>query len=686
MSEEKQENTAQQGTGRTSGAAQQPTRDGGGETPDNAKKAGNASGQERKKSGGTSSSRRRRKRRSGRKGRSGSGTTGGGQHSTGQQSGKESSGQEQTPRPKEPQDSGAVPYTAPKGETAAPVAGEASPAKKPLSTEELRKEEVRRALEKQSEQDKERAAQPKAPQTPETPPAWPVQGAAETHTPDKASDGNEEGQTSAEPDAAQQARLAEITRTVQVSVEQILAGAEQAAEEEFPDSGAGTDQDEETAEETPSFAGEFGRSLVRWLVLVLGAILIIAVVGVGWLYCNATDENLPQITVAFDGQTVETASYSWHVPVVGNSLKRTYSETFHRDALELPEMVDTSSPILSISPSGYQVELTISDENDEEVFSGNLIEYRKFSFPANGSYSAKLVVSTESGSSQNAAITGKQTYLFDFTIGIRPTVRLNTRTVAQGGVASVRVSNLQTDEQPTLSGTLSGTEFVKEGDAWLAFVPIAYDQAPGGYVLQITADGYSENLELSVTAGTFGYSDVSSTRQRVSPYIGAEDYPAEVKALLDESDPELYWTETGFVQPFLRSIDVALAYGAPEYVGRSRTERTGGIDNGTGRVAENVVVNTRWGDTIISPADGRVLLAGNLGGTAGNTIVIEHGGGVKTIFFGLGSVEVKAGDKVKQGESIGTTVTRTIVEVRIGDVAVEPLTVLRGENAALQIS
>lgn len=681
MSEEKQENTAQQGTGKTSGAAQQPTRDGGGEAPDTAKKAGNASGQERKKTGGTSSSRRRRKRKSARKGRSGNGTSGGGQHKTGQQPGKG-----QAAQPHQLQGSGTAPETAPKAEPASSGAGQSAPEKKPLSTEELRKEEVRRALEKQSEQDKERAAQPKAPQTPETPPAWPVHGAEEPHDADTPPDGDEEGQATAAPDAAQQARLAEITRTVQVSVEQILAGAEQAAEEDFPDSDTGNDQGEETSDEVPSFAEEFGRSLVRWLVLVLGAILIIAVVGVGWLYCNATDEGLPQITVTFDGQTVETASYSWHVPVVGNSLKRTYSETFHRDAVELSEMVDTSSPSLSISPSGYQVELTITDENDEEVFSGSLIEYRKFSFPANGTYSAKLVVSTENSSSQNAAITGKQTYLFDFTIGIRPTVRLNTRTVVQGGVASVRVSNLQTDTQPTLSGTLSGTEFVKHGDAWLAFVPIPYDQAPGGYVLQVTADGYTEELELSVMAGTFGYSDVSSNRQRVSPYIGEEDYPAEVEALFDEADPQLYWTESGFVQPFLRSIDVAMAYGAPEYVGRSRTERTGGIDNGTGRVAENVVVNTRWGDTVISPADGRVLLAGNLGGTAGNTIVIEHGGGVKTIFFGLGSVGVKTGDKVKQGESIGTTVTRTIVEVRIGDVAVEPLTVLRGENAALQIS
>lgn len=673
MSEEKQENTAQQGADKAGSTAQPAESGKASGNPAEASK-GAQPGQNQKKSGGTSSARRRRKRgKSSRKGRASGASAG--QNKNGQQAGPKPEKQPE-PKPEAPADAGA---------SAAAETADKTPAaeKTTLSAEELRKEEARRAAAKQSEQDRERASQPKNSQPPETPPAWPVEGAEE---PTPAEPGPTEEQPSDEetdaPDEAQQARVAEISRTVQVSVEQILAGAEQAANSADEDGDSDGGEDAFTVADR---ASDVGRSLVRWLVLVFGAILIIAVVGVGWLYCNATDEDLPQITVSFDGQTVETASYSWHVPVVGNSLKRTYSETYHRDPVELSDTVDTSSPLLTVSPSGYKMTLTITDENDEEVFSGTPNDYRKFSFPSNGTYTAKLVISTETGSSQNAAITGEQTYLFQFTVGIRPTVRLNTRTVAQGGIASVRVSNLQSDEVPTISGTLSSTEFVQLGDAWWAFVPVPYDQTVGGYVLQVTADGYSENLELSVTAANFGYSDVSSNRQRVTPYLGEEDIPAQVKALFDTADPELYWAESGFVQPFLRTIDVKLAYGAPEYVGRTRTERTGEIDNGTGRVAENVVVNTRWGDTIISPADGRVLLAGDLGGTAGNTIVIEHGGGVKTIFYGLGSIGVKAGDKVKQGAEIGTTVRTTIVEVRVGDVAVEPLSVLRGESGALQV-
>ena len=59
------------------------------------------------------------------------------------------------------------------------------------------------------------------------------------------------------------------TRTVQVSVEQILAGAEQAAaQNEYTDDESEEDFDEpRTAADR---AGDMGRSLARWLVLVLG--------------------------------------------------------------------------------------------------------------------------------------------------------------------------------------------------------------------------------------------------------------------------------------------------------------------------------------------------------------------------------------------------------------------------------
>ena len=526
-------------------------------------------------------------------------------------------------------------------------------------------------------------AAPRAPAPPETPPAWPVE-----------QDTDESEEAEPEPDAAELARRAEITRTVQVSIQQILEGAEQAAARPDGDEeDAGDDAPDDASDAPlPDRAKAWGIGLLhgmaRWLLLVVIVIAVIAGAGVAWLYSQATPDAIPALTATFDGQTLEATSYSWQVPVVGNQIKRTYAETLSREAAQLDQVVDSAAPVLSVSPAGYDVWLTIADADGETVFEGTAVEYRGYSFTENGDYTAELTVSIPNSGSGTAAVSGSQTYRFAFTVGIRPGIRLNTRTVTQGGVVAIRVSGTRSGQAPTLQSELGSAEFYQNGQAgsWIAWLGIPSGQQTGGYTITVQADGYTEELELTVNSGSFGYTDVSSSGRRASPYIGPEDTPAEVEALLDETDTRLYWAEDGFVQPLLRSLQVAKAYGAPEYVGRNTTERTANIDNGTARVADNVVLTTRRGDELISPAAGRILLAEDLGGTAGNTIVIDHGGGVKSIFYCLRSLEVEVGDTVAQGEAIAVTGSSTIVEIRVGSVAVEPLTVLRDECDALRLN
>ena len=507
-------------------------------------------------------------------------------------------------------------------------------------------------------------------------------------------DADESEEAEPEPDAAELARRAEITRTVQVSIQQILEGAEQAAARPDGDEeDAGDDAPDDASDAPlPDRAKAWGIGLLhgmaRWLLLVVIVIAVIAGAGVAWLYSQATPDAIPALTATFDGQTLEATSYSWQVPVVGNQIKRTYAETLSREAAQLDQVVDSAAPVLSVSPAGYDVWLTIADADGETVFEGTAVEYRGYSFTENGDYTAELTVSIPNSGSGTAAVSGSQTYRFAFTVGIRPGIRLNTRTVTQGGVVAIRVSGTRSGQAPTLQSKLGSAEFYQNGQAgsWIAWLGIPSGQQTGGYTITVQADGYTEELELTVNSGSFGYTDVSSSGRRVSPYIGPEDTPAEVEALLDETDTRLYWAEDGFVQPLLRSLQVAKAYGAPEYVGRNTTERTANIDNGTARVADNVVLTTRRGDELISPAAGRILLAEDLGGTAGSTIVIDHGGGVKSIFYCLRSLEVEEGDTVAQGEAIAVTGSSTIVEIRVGSVAVEPLTVLRDECDALRLN
>ncbi|MCU0287083.1 MAG: M23 family metallopeptidase, partial [Acidobacteria bacterium] len=63
-------------------------------------------------------------------------------------------------------------------------------------------------------------------------------------------------------------------------------------------------------------------------------------------------------------------------------------------------------------------------------------------------------------------------------------------------------------------------------------------------------------------------------------------------------------------------------------------------------------IATQYGNKIVAPADGYVLLTEN-SGVMGNLICIDHGFGLSTRFGHLASFSVKEGDKVKRGQVIG---------------------------------
>lgn len=482
-------------------------------------------------------------------------------------------------------------------------------------------------------------------------------------------------------------RLSDLTRTVQLSVEQIMAQVsdETTAPENVEDSE--TEEADETDEEPDGLVDQMRNGLsgvAKWLLLVVFFVLVIACCGVAWLYRNATPDMLPQITASFDGQTLEPTAYKWKVPVIGNVFKRTYADTFSSTALPLPETVDQVSPDFEISPSGYRCEVTVTDANDAVVFEGNTDSFSEFQFTANGTYTAKLVVHSDASSVPgDATVTGSETWLFSFTVGVRPSMRLSSTSVSQGSVIAISVGDTLDGSAPTLETQLENAGFYKANTGWVCYLPIPWNEPTGNQKVTVTAGGCTETLEFTVEAAEWEYKDYYSQSQRVSPYIGANDLPAAVEKLLTESEADIAWTGSNFVQPFLNTLDVKLGYGTTEYVGRSYSERNSNTGAG-GRTATNTVLTTKSGELLIAPANGTVLLAKDLGGDYGYTLVIDHGAGVKSIFYNLQKIDVKVGESLKQGQTIATCGSTTVAEMRIGMVPIDPLQVWRGQCNALK--
>lgn len=91
------------------------------------------------------------------------------------------------------------------------------------------------------------------------------------------------------------------------------------------------------------------------------------------------------------------------------------------------------------------------------------------------------------------------------------------------------------------------------------------------------------------------------------------------------------------------------------------------------------------GDPVIAPNHGVVVFA-DMRITTGNTLVIDHGQGVFSLFFHLSSFEVEAGNFVEKGEKIGEIGATGIVEgphlhwgLWVNGIYVDPLDWLKRE-------
>ena len=77
------------------------------------------------------------------------------------------------------------------------------------------------------------------------------------------------------------------------------------------------------------------------------------------------------------------------------------------------------------------------------------------------------------------------------------------------------------------------------------------------------------------------------------------------------------------------------------------------------------------GDSCRAPAAGVVVLARNLALT-GNTVVIDHGCGVRSYLYGLQTIAVGEGALVERGQSVGSLGEELTMDFKLGSKSVNP--------------
>ena len=494
-------------------------------------------------------------------------------------------------------------------------------------------------------------------------------------------------QTPPDEAALKEKRAADMTRTLQITIEQIMQESEkreqaQAAQTPAAPEEPADEPEDETASTAVEILHSIAKGISKWLLLVVLFVAVIAGSGVAWLYRSATPDMIPQIEVSFAGQEPPVSAYNWKIPVVGHIFRRTYKQTVSAKPVALALDVEDLTPRLRVAPVDYTTSFTVSDAAGQEVYNGTAEGFSAFRFTANGDYTAKLVVTREKEYADETEVIGSETRLFSFTVARSPSLRISPARSLPGTVAAVCAGKTLDGKQPQLQTSLPHTEFMQTANGWVCYLPLAWDTQPGSYEVVVTADGFIKPLVLTVAAAERPYADYYNNSQLCAYYIGEDDMPAAVKACLPGATVLPQWRGTGFAEP-IADYKTQLSFGMTEYVGRPKTERDTNPGTG-GRTSVNVVLSTAKRGVLTAPAAGRILLAHELPDPYGNPLVIDHGSGLLSIFYGLQELEVKHGDDVEQGQELAKAYRITIAEMRLMGVPIDPEQVWQNRSDALK--
>lgn len=211
---------------------------------------------------------------------------------------------------------------------------------------------------------------------------------------------------------------------------------------------------------------------------------------------------------------------------------------------------------------------------------------------------------------------------------------------------------------------------------WRVFVGIDLDVAPKTYPVAITAgEGAAAprtTYNLVVKPKTFETRTLTVDPAFVNPPASAtkriQDEQARLAEIWKHSSATRLWT-AGFIRPVPQAANSAFGKRSV-FNGQSRGSHTGAD------------FESPAGTPVKAPNAGRVVLAADLY-FSGNTVIIDHGLGLFSLFAHLSAIDVHEGDVVVPGQILGKVGATGRVTgphlhwmLRVGNARIDPLSLL----------
>ncbi|MEW6624942.1 MAG: M23 family metallopeptidase [Bacillota bacterium] len=298
----------------------------------------------------------------------------------------------------------------------------------------------------------------------------------------------------------------------------------------------------------------------------------------------------------------------------------------------------------TVEPVPDRVFLHVTDPTGKIVFDDTLSSVQLLpSFPRNGLYDYQLSLFWED---ESKPYRGQYVASFSVIVDLPPAFEMPGPTVVQGELVAFYARHLPEGVMPVLEQDIVDyqLQFFPYEDGYVAYLPTHYGTTPGEYQLTFGLQGGP----LTESTVTILPRDFHIQYLRVDAGIEAstrneaayEQFARYFPRARETSAEDRYYNQP-FVLPVLGRLTTE--FGETRYVNNAPTSsRHSGLD-----------IAAPTGTPIVAANKGRVTLSMELILT-GNTLVIDHGQGLFSVYYHMHELFVEEGQLVERGETIGT--------------------------------
>lgn len=363
------------------------------------------------------------------------------------------------------------------------------------------------------------------------------------------------------------------------------------------------------------------RKIISLLILViLGSILILT-----FQLVSIKNSVVPQYTLQFNDQTINYTYATQTTKLLGLF---DYQVNSVQDGLNT---VSTDQIINSFKGPSDAC-LILENPNLEK---SELCHVSELEFNQNGLYTIQLQTHQDN-----------ITYAFEFTVNVdhHPVIDISSLNPFQGGLVLISIDNLESNSTIDVQNHFTPSAILQENHQAQFYLPIAYRENAGHYPLIITINGNDYTYDVNVQTYSFREVHFTVASSVVSSTVGNDDAVKQYREVIyptyERYEPVIY-ASNAFQIP-VENARKSSEFGEMRFVNDAKTPtRHAGIDYA-------VACDTN----VVASNAGKVEVAQFLT-MIGNTVVIDHGLGLKTYYEHMNDLVVKAGDVVEKGQLIG---------------------------------